>query len=68
MTKALYIALLVAGVVLLVFGFNAQNSLVSSTKEAVTGTPTDKSMALIISGLIAIIIGGLGTMFHRGSH
>lgn len=66
MTKALYIALLVAGIVLLAFGLNAHGSLVSATKEAVTGTPTDKSMALIIGGLIGIIIGGLGTMFHRG--
>lgn len=67
MTKPLYIALLVAGVVLLAFGLNAHGSLVSATKEAVTGTPTDKSMALILCGIVGIIVGGLGTMFHRGS-
>jgi hypothetical protein len=66
MNKVIYIAILVAGIVLLVFGLNAQDSLVSSTKEAVTGTPTDKSMALIVSGIVGIIIGGLGVMFRRG--
>jgi hypothetical protein len=67
MNKAIYIAILIAGVVLLVFGLNAQDSLVSSTKEAITGTPTDKSMGLIVCGIVGIIIGGLGTMFRRGS-
>jgi hypothetical protein len=65
MNKAIYIAILIAGIVLLVFGLNAQDSLVSSTKEAITGTPTDKSMGLIVGGIVGIIIGGLGTMFRR---
>lgn len=66
MNKILYIVLLAAGIILLAFGLNAQDSLVSSAKEAVTGTPTDRSMMLIIGGIIGIIIGSLGTMFHRG--
>jgi len=68
MTRNLPIAVLIVGIVLLVFGLNAQDSLVSATKEAVTGTPTDKSMGLIICGIIGIIIGGLGTMFRGSSH
>jgi hypothetical protein len=36
-------------------------------KEAITGTPTDKSMWLIIGGIIGIIVGGLGSMFRRSS-
>jgi len=60
------LALLAAGVILLVFGINAHDSLVSSAKEAVTGTPTDKSMWLIIGGVTGIIVGGLGVMFRRG--
>jgi hypothetical protein len=44
MNKAFSIAILVVGVVLLIYGINAHDSIVSSTKEAVTGTPTDKSL------------------------
>jgi uncharacterized membrane protein YidH (DUF202 family) len=65
MNKPLAIALLIAGVVLLVFGINAQNSIASEAKEAVTGTPTDKSLWFIILGIIGIIVGGIGA-FTRG--
>lgn len=67
MNKALSLAILVAGIILLVFGFNAGGSLASETKEALTGTPTDKSIWLIVLGAIAIVIGGLGS-FSRRSH
>jgi hypothetical protein len=66
MNKTLYIVILVVGIILLIFGLNAQDSLVSVTKEAVTGTPTDKSMGLIICGVVGIVVGGLGAMFQRG--
>lgn len=65
MNKAISIAILIAGIVLLVFGVNAQDSLASNAKEAVTGTPTDKSMWLIVLGLIGIIVGGLNSFFGR---
>jgi len=67
MNKAFSIAILVAGIVLLIFGINAHDSLVSSAKEVVTGTPTDKSMWLIILGVIGIIVGGLGSLFRRSN-
>jgi hypothetical protein len=50
--------LLVAGVVLLVYGITASNSVGSGMSQAFTGTPTDKSMWLIISGAVAAV-GGL---------
>ena len=67
MNKASSIAILVVGVILLIFGINAHESLVSSAKEVVTGTPTDKSMWLIILGVIGIIVGGLGSLFRRSN-
>lgn len=67
MNKAVSIAILVIGVVLLIFGINAHDSLASSAKEVVTGTPTDKSIWLIVLGIIGIIVGGLGSFF-RGSN
>jgi Mn2+/Fe2+ NRAMP family transporter len=65
MNKAISIAILIAGIVLLVFGINAQDSLASNAKEVVTGTPTDKSMWFIVLGLIGIIVGGLNSFFGR---
>jgi hypothetical protein len=67
MSKVLSFAILIVGIVLLVYGLNAGNSFLSETKEAVTGTPTDKSMALIIVGVIAIVVGGLSTFFRRSN-
>jgi len=68
MNKAASIAILVVGVILLIFGINAHDSLASSAKEVVTGTPTDRSMWLIILGVIGIIIGGLGSLFRRSGN
>lgn len=67
MNKALSIALLIVGVVLLIFGINAHDSLASSAKEAVTGAPTDKSIWLIVLGIIGIIVGGLSSFFGRSN-
>jgi hypothetical protein len=64
MNKALSIAILVAGVVLLIFGINAHESLASSAKEVVTGTPTDKSIWLIVLGIVGILVGGFSS-FRR---
>lgn len=68
MNKAVSLAILVVGVVLLIFGINAHDSVVSSAKELVTGTPTDKSMWFIILGIVGIIIGGLGSLFRRSGN
>lgn len=68
MNKALSIAILVVGVVLLIFGINAHDSLASSAKEVVTGSPTDKSIWLIVLGIIGIIVGGLSSFFGRSSN
>jgi divalent metal cation (Fe/Co/Zn/Cd) transporter len=67
MNKALSLTILVVGVVLLIFGINAGDSLASSAKEAVTGTPTDKSMWLIVLGIVGIVVGGASALFRRSS-
>lgn len=68
MNKALSLAILVIGVILLIFGINAHDSLASSAKEAVTGSPTDKSIWLITLGVIGVIVGGLTSFFGRSSN
>ena len=68
MNRIVYLAILVVGVILLVFGLNAHDSIVSGAKEAMTGAPTDKSIWLLVLGVAGIIIGGLGTLFRRNGH
>lgn len=67
MNKALSLAFLVAGVVLLVFGLNSADSISSSVSEAVTGAPTDKSMWLIVLGAVGVVAGGVGFFSGRKS-
>jgi uncharacterized membrane protein len=64
MSKIASIALLVVGVILLVYGLNASNSVSSSISHAVNGAPTDKSIWLISLGAIGIVIGGFGCIFR----
>jgi hypothetical protein len=65
MNKPLSIAILVAGVILLAWGLSAGDSLASEAKEVVSGTPTDKSMVLILLGAVGIIVGGFSAFFRR---
>src|SRR5262245_44215577 len=57
MNKALGIALLVIGVVLIVFGINATDSFQSDVSRFFTGTPTDKAIWLLIGGIASAIVG-----------
>lgn len=68
MNKITSLALFVAGLVLLVFGLNSADSVSSSVSEAVTGAPTDKSIWLIVLGIIGLLSGGAGFLFGRRSH
>jgi uncharacterized membrane protein len=65
MSKIPSIAFLVVGIVLLVYGINASNSVTSSITQSVSGTPTDKSIWLIVLGVIGIVSGGVGIFFRR---
>ena len=50
-------ALLATGIVLLIFGFNESHSFSSDVSRFFTGNPTDRSMWMIIGGIVAIIVG-----------
>jgi hypothetical protein len=65
MNKTFAIALLVGGIVLLVFGFNESNSFGSDVNRFFTGNPTDKAMWMIVGGAVAAVAGLVMTM--RGS-
>ena len=57
MNKALGIALLAVGVALIIFGINASDSVGSDFSRFFTGTPTNKSMWLLLGGIAAAIVG-----------
>lgn len=57
MNKALGVALLVAGVLLLVFGFNESESAASELSKLVNNSPTDRAMWLMIGGGVAAAVG-----------
>ena len=63
MNKATGLALLVVGIVLIIFGVNASDSIGSDFSRFFTGTPTDKSMWLLLGGIAAAIVGGAITLF-----
>lgn len=65
MNRALAIALLVVGIVLLIMGFNAAESVSSEVSEAVQGTPSDRSIWLIVGGILAALIGGISLLRRR---
>jgi hypothetical protein len=56
-----FLALLVGGIVLLIFGINAANSFGSDLSRFFTGSPTDKAVWMIIGGAVAIVVGLVGT-------
>lgn len=58
MSQAAAVALLVVGIVLLIFGYNAYHSAGSNISEVVSGAPSDKAIWLLSGGLIATIVGG----------
>jgi hypothetical protein len=65
MTKIPSIAFLTVGILLLVYGLDAHDSFASSVTQAVNGAPTNKSIWLIVLGIIGIISGSVGLFFRR---
>jgi hypothetical protein len=57
MKKPLGFALLIGGVILLIFGFQASESFGSEVSKMISGNPTDKSMWMIIGGAVAAVVG-----------
>ena len=60
MNKPLSLALLAGGILLIIFGFNASNSLGSDVSRFFTGSPTDKAIWMLVGGVVATVAGLLG--------
>jgi hypothetical protein len=63
MNKAISLALVIGGLILIVYGIQANDSTASGFSRFFTGNPTDKTMWLLIGGAIAIVVGGSGLAF-----
>ena len=59
MRRIIGLSLVVVGVVLLVWGFNAADSFASDVSRFFTGSPTDRAIWLTIAGVAAIVAGGV---------
>jgi hypothetical protein len=67
MNRIVSLALLVVGVVLIIFGIHAMNSFSSDLSRFFTGSPTDKAVWMLLVGAIASVAGlaGLGMAGRR---
>ena len=67
MNKTLSLILLIAGLILLGYGLSASDSIGSGFSRFFTGSPTDKTMWLIIGGAAAAAAGAGGLIFGSKS-
>ena len=65
MNKSISIAMLVAGILLTIFGIAASGSFSSDVSRFFTGAPTDKAIWMLVGGVVVAIIGLVG--LWRGS-
>jgi uncharacterized membrane protein HdeD (DUF308 family) len=65
MNKAISFAVLAGGILLLVFGINAYDSSSSDISRFFTGSATDKSIWMLVGGVVATVLGLVSLM--RGS-
>ncbi|RUO34917.1 DUF3185 family protein [Aliidiomarina soli] len=68
MDKFISLAILIAGLILLYFGYQESQSIASEVSETFQGQPTDNSIWFLISGAVLAIIGIGGVIrgFVRG--
>lgn len=57
MGKLIGLILVVAGIVLLYWGYETHQSVGSQVTELVTGAPSDKAMWLLLGGAVSVVAG-----------
>ncbi len=62
MNKPVSLALLIVGVILVIYGVSASNSVGSGISRMFTGAPTDKAVWLLVGGIVAGVIGLVGLL------
>jgi hypothetical protein len=64
MKSTISLVLLVGGIVLIIFGVSATDSLGSDLSRFFTGAPTDKAIWMLIGGVVATVAGLAGFPFR----
>jgi uncharacterized membrane protein YidH (DUF202 family) len=65
MDKTISLAILAGGILLVIFGVNASNSVSSDISRIFTDAPTDKAIWMLVGGVVVTVIGAMGLL--RGS-
>jgi hypothetical protein len=65
MNKLISIVILAAGIILVIYGVSASDSFSSDVSRFFTGSPTNKTMWLLLGGVAAIVIGLSGVFVFR---
>ena len=65
MDKTISLAILAGGILLVIFGVSASNSVSSDISRIFTDAPTDKAIWMLVGGVVVTIIGLAG--LTRGS-
>ena len=65
MNMPVALALIVVGIVLLIFGLGSADSIQNAFSRAFTGHFTDRTMWLIVGGCICFVVGVLGCYRYR---
>jgi hypothetical protein len=62
MNKAISLAILAGGILVLIFGIDAINSTGSDFSRFFTGAPTDRAMWMLVGGVVASVVGLAGLL------
>jgi hypothetical protein len=62
MNKGMSVALLVVGILLIIWGVSASESFSSDVSRFFTGSPTNKAVWLLVAGIVAAIVGLFGLL------
>jgi hypothetical protein len=62
MNKPISLALFVSGIVLIIYGVSASESIGSDVSRFFTGSPTDKTLWLLLGGIVAASVGLSGLL------
>ena len=62
MNKAISLAVLAGGILLLIFGINAYDSTSSDVSRFITGSATDKSIWMLVGGVAVTVLGLVGLL------
>jgi divalent metal cation (Fe/Co/Zn/Cd) transporter len=62
MYKVISLALLIGGIVLVVFGISASQSLFSDISRFFTNSPTDKAIWMLVVGVVLSVVGMVGVL------